>query len=136
MTEKRLVAVIIWQQGAALDAAYTREVLRVAAPAALGPPGADGEPPLRVPARVLGGPSEWPDDFWIVALQALRYPTDYSDPARYDLSGWQGTDSRTGSRLFVASVYARPVAVEPPAPPAFAPRPPAAPPAAPPPRPS
>ena len=128
MTEKRLVAVIIWKQGAAPDAAYTRQVLRVAAPEALGPPGADGEPALRVPVRMLGGPSEWPDDFWIVALQALRYPTDYSDPARYDLSGWQGTDSRTGSRLFVASVYARPMAVEPPAPPAFAPRPPVAPP--------
>src|SRR5690242_12615064 len=127
MTDKRLVAVVIWKQGAAPDTAYARQVLRVAAPEALGPAGADGEPALRVPLRMLLGPRDWPDDFWIVALQALRYPTDYSDPAHYDLSGWQGTDARDGARLFVASVYAKPLEVTPSAVPPAAPRPPPAP---------
>ena len=56
MTEKRLVAVIIWKQGAEPDAAYARQVLRVAAPEALGPPRAgrwrtDHAGPIALAAR-------------------------------------------------------------------------------------
>ena len=111
--DKRLVRVLVWKQGEVPDAGYLRQVLLVAAPAALGAPdAAGGDPSLVVPVQMLDGPTTWPDDFWAWALPSLRSPIDYSDPARYDLSGWQGTDSRSNTRLFVASIYEKPAPVQ------------------------
>ena len=70
--------------------------------------GRPGDPTVLVPVTALAGPVDWPADFWSVAQPALRGRVDYSDPARYDLAGWQGDDARHNARLFVASVYEKP----------------------------
>src|SRR5690242_9663292 len=108
MADGRLVQVFIWKQGGEPDLDYIRQVLRVAAPAALGPPGPAGEPTVLVPVIPLAGPDDWPADFWSVVQPVLRGPVDYADQTRYDLSGWQGDDARHKARLFVASVYEKP----------------------------
>jgi uncharacterized RDD family membrane protein YckC len=101
MAERRLARVFVWKQGAEPDPDYVQQVLQAAVPEARRPGGeyaVTGE----------AAPAEWPADFWSFALPRLRQGTDWTDPARYELAGWTGTDSRSGSRLFVVSVYERP----------------------------
>ncbi len=101
MAERRLARVFVWKQGAEPEPDYVQQVLQAAVPEARQPGGeyaVTGE----------AAPAEWPADFWSFALPRLRQGTDWTDPARYELAGWTGTDSRSGSRLFVVSVYDRP----------------------------
>src|SRR5690349_22040069 len=92
MAEGRLVRVFVWKEGAAPDPEYVQQVLQVAVPQARG--AADQVP-------ITGGAvsGDWPGDFWSYALPRIREDGDWTDPARYDLSGWTCSDSRTGSRL-------------------------------------
>jgi uncharacterized RDD family membrane protein YckC len=101
MAERRLARVFVWKQGAEPDPDYVQQVLLAAVPEARRPGGeyaVTGE----------AAPADWPADFWSFALPRLRQGTDWTNPARYELAGWTGTDSRSGSRLFVVSVYERP----------------------------
>lgn len=103
----RVAQVFVWKQGSAPDLAYARRVLSAVNPeayaAASGP-----NPPLQFFS--IAGP--WPDEPWERAVEdMLSIPaqngTAWTDTSRYELEGWQGTDSRTGDRLFVVTVYNR-----------------------------
>jgi uncharacterized RDD family membrane protein YckC len=104
----RVAQVFIWKQGAAPDLGYARQVLGVVNPEAY--KAVTGEnPPLHL-FSVMG---PWPDDFWARALGDMRAipssnGTLWTDTTRFDLAGWQGTDSRTGDKLFVVTTYSRP----------------------------
>src|SRR5689334_24486952 len=111
MAERRLARVFVWKQGAEPDPEYVQQVLQAAVPEARQPGG-------EYAVTGAAAPTEWPADFWTFALPRLREGTDWTDPSRYELAGWTGTDSRSGSRLFVVSVYDRP---QPPATPEAAP---------------
>src|SRR5438094_6345318 len=101
----RVARVFIWKQGAAPDYSYARQVLSVVNPQAYRAVAGDN-PPLHL-FSVLG---PWPEDFWVRALGDLRAipapgGNSWTDTMTYELAGWQGTDSRTGDRLFVVTVY-------------------------------
>jgi uncharacterized RDD family membrane protein YckC len=105
---ERLAQVFLWKQGDAPDVSYTLELLRVANPDAYQSIAGD-EPPVQT-FSVTG---EWPDDPWVRAIEdmeALPAPegTRWTDPANYDLAGWQGKDLRTEENLFVVTAYRRP----------------------------
>jgi uncharacterized RDD family membrane protein YckC len=106
---ERLAQVFLWKQGDAPDVSYALELLRVANPDAYKSLKGGDEPPVQT-FSVAG---EWPDDPWALAienLEALPAPvgTQWTDPAGYDLSGWQGKDLRTEENLFVVTAYRRP----------------------------
>src|SRR4051794_9851342 len=99
----RVEQVFIWKQGQAPDIAYARQVLTVVNPDASRAV-ADDNPPLHLFA--VSGP--WPEDFWTRALSDMRsvpgsQAARWTDLSRHTLSGWQGTDSRTGDKIFVVT---------------------------------
>jgi uncharacterized RDD family membrane protein YckC len=101
----RLAHVFIWKEGTRPDLAYARQVLAAVNPNALS--AVSGEDP---PLTAIGVEGEWPDDPWGRALRDMRMvPTPdgsrWADTARYDLAGWEGTDQRTGSRIFIVTAY-------------------------------
>src|SRR5690349_13109024 len=103
----RLAQVFIWKQGAAPDLDYARQVLRVINPDAYKAISGDN-PPLQL-FSVMG---EWPADPWeraLLDMRAIPAPqgTMWTDTTRYDLGGWQGTDRRTGDRIFIVTAYRR-----------------------------
>jgi hypothetical protein len=107
----RVAQVFVWKQGAAPDIDYARQVLSVASPEAFEAMG--GEASLLQLFSVMG---EWSEDPWERALRDMRAipapeGTRWTDPSRYQLKGWQGTDSRTGDRIFVVVAYRRAVSV-------------------------
>ena len=101
----RLAHVFIWKEGSRPDLAYARQVLGAVNPNALSAVSGDN-PPL----TAFGVTEQWPDDPWARALRDMRaVPTPdgsrWADTARYDLAGWEGTDQRTGSRIFIVTAY-------------------------------
>lgn len=99
--------VFVWKQGSAPDLAYARRVLSAVNPEAYAV-ASGANPPLQL-FSILGG---WPDEPWDRAMEdMLSMPapngTRWTDTSRYELAGWQGTDSRTGDKLFVVTVYSR-----------------------------
>ncbi len=105
---ERLAQMFLWKQGDAPDADYARELLRATNPAAS--QAVEGDASIVQLFAVAG---EWPEDPWALALahmDAIPAPTgtQWTDPANYDLAGWQGKDLRTGEDLFVVTAYRRP----------------------------
>ncbi len=103
--QDRLAQIFIWRQASAPDIEYARQVLSVVNPPAARLVSGDNPPIRLLPIFGL-----WPDDPWGPALLDMRARpaadgTQWSDTTQYDLAGWQGTDSRTGSRLFVVTAY-------------------------------
>ncbi|MBF6614637.1 MAG: RDD family protein, partial [Chloroflexi bacterium] len=103
----RLAQIFIWKQGAAPDLNYARQVLGAVNSDAASALSTDA-PPLRL-FSITGA---WPDDPWSRALldmRAIPAPegTSWADTSRYDLAGWQGTDSRTGDHIFIVTAYRR-----------------------------
>src|SRR5206468_8344710 len=101
----RVAQVFVWKQGTVPDLAYARQVLSVVNPDAFAAVSGDN-PPLQL-FSIMG---QWPDEPWPRVLQDMRaIPAPggarWTDTTRYELQGWQGTDSRTGDRLFVVTVY-------------------------------
>ena len=103
----RVAQVFIWKQGTVPDLDYARQVLSVVNPDAY-------KAILRenAPIHLFSVMGSWPDDFWPRALQDMRgipepRGTRWTDSTRYDLSGWQGTDTRTGEKLFVVTAFNR-----------------------------
>src|SRR6476659_1405174 len=105
MIGRQLARIFVWTEGPPRDPAYVREAVNAAVPEARA---------LETPPVVADGVvGEWPADFWSYALPRLR-AGGWVDPARYEMAGWAGSDSRDGARLFVVTVYSRPA--PPPAP--------------------
>lgn len=109
----RLAQVFVWKGGEAPDLDYARQVL-----SAVNPETAraiwDDNPPLCL-FSVWG---DWPQDPWARALTDMRAApapegTEWTDTSRYDLAGWQGSDTRTGDRIFVVTAYRRAPASQP-----------------------
>ncbi|MFL5733774.1 MAG: RDD family protein, partial [Chloroflexia bacterium] len=103
--------VFVWKQGAAPDIDYARQVLSVASPEAFQVMGSDAS--LLQLFSVMG---EWSEDPWERAMgdiRAIPAPegTRWTDTSRYLLKGWQGTDSRSGDKIFVVVAYRRAVTV-------------------------
>ncbi len=103
----RLAQIFIWKQGAAPDLNYARQVLGAVNSDAASALSTDA-PPLRL-FSITG---TWPDDPWARALHDMRAipapeGTSWADTSRYDLAGWQGTDSRTSDHIFVVTAYRR-----------------------------
>jgi uncharacterized RDD family membrane protein YckC len=101
----RLAHVFIWKEGSKPDLAYARQVLGAVNPNALS--AVSGENP---PLTAFGIAGQWPDDPWTHALRDMRaVPTPdgsrWADTSRYDLAGWEGTDQRTGARIFIVTAY-------------------------------
>jgi uncharacterized RDD family membrane protein YckC len=109
----RVAQVFVWKQGSAPDLSYARQVLSVVNPDAFSAVAGDN-PPLQL-FSIVG---QWPEEPWPRVLQDIRSISApggvrWTDTTRYELQGWQGTDSRTGDKLFVATVYYKPGAVPP-----------------------
>jgi uncharacterized RDD family membrane protein YckC len=101
----RLAHIFIWKQGSTPNLEYARHVLSVVNPDALRVL-READPPIRF--FTLGG--QWPEDPWARALYDMRATPnpeghEWTDINRYDLAGWQGTDQRTGERLFIVTAY-------------------------------
>ena len=107
----RVAQVFVWKQESAPDVEYARQVLSVASPEAYQAV-SNGAPLLQL-FSVMG---EWSEDPWERSLRDMRAipapeGTRWTDSARYLLKGWQGTDSRTGDKIFVVVVYYRSLSV-------------------------
>src|SRR5436190_11489151 len=107
----RIAQVFVWKQGAAPDVDYARQVLSVVNAEAATAISSEN-PPLQLFSLMNG----WPDDPWARALgdmRAIPAPngTQWTDTSRYDLTGWQGTDTRTGDKIFVVIAYAKAAAI-------------------------
>ncbi len=100
MAERRPAQIFVWVEGPTPDPAYVQQVLQAALPA---PEGSGPAPAV----HSAGVPDPWPSDLWGYALPRMRQVGDWTDPRRYALAGWTGTDSRSGRRIFVASIYDR-----------------------------
>jgi uncharacterized RDD family membrane protein YckC len=105
---ERLAQVFLWKEGDAPDLDYARELLRVVNPDAY--KAVEGDTP---PLQIIGVVEPWPDDPWVRAVEdmdSIPAPTGtrWTDPANYDLAGWQGKDLRTEENLFVVTAYRRP----------------------------
>ena len=120
MQGQELVGIWMWTEGADPDAAYIRQVLEAAVPAARGLGG-------RVPVQSARVDGPWPADFWPYAL--ARLDPALTDHRQYELTGWAGADARSAAHLFVVSAYRLPLPapspasrmVLPPGPPLYAP---------------
>lgn len=100
----RVAQVFVWKQGEVPDFDYARQLLSVVNPAAYRAVSTDNSL-----IRLFSVTGTWPEQFWPRALQDMRQTpspgsSSWTDTSRYDLSGWQGTDTRTGDKLFVVSV--------------------------------
>src|SRR6476646_2788594 len=102
MAGRQLAQVLVWTEGPTPDAAYIRQVVDAANPDA-----SAAGPGLAVSSEEVAGP--WPADLWAYAMPRLRANPEWGDPRRYELAGWAGSDSRSGQRLFVVSLYRLPV---------------------------
>lgn len=105
----RIAQVFVWRQGSVPDLAYARRVLSAVNLEAYA--AAAGEKP---PVQLLSLTGMWPDQPWDRILEDMltistASGTHWTNTDRYELEGWQGTDSRTGDKLFVVTVYERPV---------------------------
>ena len=103
----RVAQVFIWKQGPAPDFEYALHVLNVVNPETARTLASDRS---RLQVFTVTGP--WPDEPWERAITDMRsVPTpdgsQWTDTSRYDLTGWQGTDSTTGERLFTVTAYRR-----------------------------
>ncbi|MEO6457848.1 MAG: RDD family protein, partial [Chloroflexia bacterium] len=103
----RVAQVFIWKQGSAADVEYARHVLGIINPETARSLEVD-DPPLQL--YTIAGP--WPDEPWERAIaDMITFPapdgSQWTDTGRYDLTGWQGTDSATGERLFTVTAYRR-----------------------------
>src|SRR5215212_1226952 len=107
----RVAQVFVWKQGTAPDVDYARQVLSVASPEAY--QALNGGTALLQLFSVMG---EWSEDPWERALRDMRAipapeGTRWTDSSLYLMKGWQGTDSRTGDKIFVVVAYYRSVSV-------------------------
>jgi|GEM_PF-388212 len=103
----RLTQIFVWREGTAPDLDYARHVMSAANPAVAEVLATD-DPPI----TLLAIPGEWPDEPWARAIADLRSipapgGTRWDDTSSYDLAGWEGTDLRTGARLFAVTAYRR-----------------------------
>lgn len=110
--QNRVAQVFFWKQGTPPDLDYARQVLSVVNPEAHR--SASGENP---PVRLFSISGPWPDDPWSRALSDMRAMpapngAPWTDTNRYDLSGWQGTDSRSGDKIFIVTAYRRSTSAE------------------------
>lgn len=101
----RLAQIFIWKQANRPDIEYARQVLSVVNPDALR---ALRESDTRLRFFTIFDP--WPEDPWARAIYDMRATpnpegNEWTDVTRYDLAGWQGTDQRTGDRLFIVTAY-------------------------------
>src|SRR5688500_8765015 len=99
--------VFIWKEGDMPDLQYARELISLASPLAERSVSSGAISPI---AFDVTGP--WPADFWErvhadLAGAPAPVGTSWVDTSQYDLSGWQGVDSRTGNRVFVVTAYPR-----------------------------
>jgi uncharacterized RDD family membrane protein YckC len=106
---ERLAQVFLWKEGSTPDLDYARQVLRAVNPDAYRAI-AGGNPPL----QLFSVAPPWPDEPWGRALADMRAVPNpegaqWVDTTRYDLAGWQGTNTRTGEHVFVVTVYRRAV---------------------------
>src|SRR5687767_11149826 len=103
----RIAQVFMWKQGSAADAEYALHVLGIVNPETARTLGSDDS---RLKLYTISGP--WPDEPWERAIaDMLTVPSpdgsQWTDTSRYDLTGWQGTDSSTGERLITVTAYRR-----------------------------
>lgn len=101
----RLAHIFIWKQASTTDIEYARQILSVVNPNALQ---AINDDVSRLRFFTLYG--QWPEDPWARALYDMRSAPnpdgmEWTDVTHYDLAGWQGTDQRTGDRLFIVTAY-------------------------------
>ena len=103
----RVAQVFIWKQGSAANVEYARHVLNIINPETARSLAGD-DPPLQL-YTIVGS---WPEEPWERAIADMRTVSapdgsQWTDTSRYDLTGWQGTDSATGERLFTVTAYRR-----------------------------
>lgn len=101
----RLAQIFIWKQASEPDIEYAREILGAVNPNALD---AINEDISRL--RFFPLFDHWPEDPWARALSDMRAVPNpegqaWTDVTHYDLAGWQGTDQRTGDKIFIVTAY-------------------------------